>query len=83
MDHVTLGSLSLDRLTVFGIFSVSLTLLCYTLEKRHTLWILGFSIGCILSSIYGFLQGAWPFGIIEIFWAAASAWRWWRERKPA
>jgi hypothetical protein len=66
----------MDGLTLFGVFSVTLTLLCYTLEKRSHWWILGFSIGCILSSIYGFLQGAWPFGIIEIFWAAASAWRW-------
>jgi hypothetical protein len=73
----------MDRLTLFGLFSVSATLLCYTMEKRSPWWILGFSIGCILASIYGFLQGAWPFGVIEIFWAAAAAWRWRTERSAA
>jgi len=71
----------MDRLTLFGLFSVSFTLLCYTMEKRSPWWILGFSVGCILASIYGFLQGAWPFGLIEFFWAVASAWRWWRTDK--
>jgi hypothetical protein len=26
--------------------------------------------------VYGFLQGAWPFGLIEVIWAAVAVWRW-------
>jgi hypothetical protein len=52
------------------------TLLCYTLERRSPWFILGFGAGCALSSVYGFLQGAWPFGVIEIVWTFAALWRW-------
>lgn len=52
-------------------------LVCYTLEERHPRWILGFSAACALGSIYGFLQGAWPFGLVEAVWALVAARRWW------
>jgi len=67
----------LDRLTLFGLFSVTGTLVCYALEKRSRWYILGFAVGCALSSVYGFLQGAWPFGVVEIFWTIASLYRFW------
>jgi hypothetical protein len=32
-----------------------------------------------LGSIYGFLQGAWPFGVVEVVWAAIAVRRWSRR----
>jgi hypothetical protein len=65
-----------DALTLFGLFAVAAMLLCYALERRGKRYILGFSIACILGSIYGFLQGAWPFGLIEAVWALVALKRW-------
>ena len=68
-------------LTLFGLFAVTMMLVCYTFERLHSLFILAFSFACVLASIYGFLQGAWPFGVVEALWAAVAARRWWVERK--
>ncbi|HJZ16082.1 MAG TPA: hypothetical protein VJ251_11590 [Stellaceae bacterium] len=65
-----------DALTLFGLFAVSAMLLCYALERKGRQYILGFSIACLLGSIYGFLQGAWPFGLIEAVWALVALNRW-------
>jgi hypothetical protein len=70
-----------DTLTLFGLFAVSAMLICYALEKRSTWFILGFAAACALGSIYGFLQGAWPFGLVEAIWAVVALWRWWNERQ--
>ena len=72
-------------LSLFGLFAVSFTLLCYMLEAHTPAWTLGFALGCVLSALYGFLQGAWPFGIVELIWTAVAVRRWWlasRTRKP-
>jgi hypothetical protein len=53
-------------------------LVTYSLEKRSPWFILAFSGSCVLGSIYGFLQGAWPFGLVEAIWAGVAAWRWWK-----
>jgi hypothetical protein len=29
-------------------------------------------VGCLLSSAYGFLSGAWPFGVVEVIWSAVA-----------
>lgn len=63
-------------LNIFGLVAVSFTLVCYALEDRSPLYVLGFAAGCLASSAYGFLQGAWPFGVIEIAWAAVALRRW-------
>jgi hypothetical protein len=55
-------------------------LVTYALEKRSHWFILGFAVSCVLGSTYGFLQGAWPFGLVEAIWALVAARRWWRER---
>jgi len=55
-------------------------LVMYALEKRSHWYILGFAVSCVLGSAYGFLQGAWPFGLIEGVWALVAARRWWREK---
>jgi hypothetical protein len=55
-------------LTVFGVASLSFMMLMYGLEHRSRRFILAFALGCALSSIYGFLSRAWPFGVIEAIW---------------
>ena len=70
----------MDGLTAFGLFSVTAMLICYALEYRSPGWILGFAAACLLGSAYGFLQGAWPFGIVEALWAIVATRRWWRLR---
>jgi hypothetical protein len=66
----------MDRLTLFGLFAVTAMLLCYALEDRSPWYVLGFAIACALGSIYGFLQGAWPFGLVEAIWAVVALRRW-------
>ncbi|HWG60580.1 MAG TPA: hypothetical protein VG253_02600 [Streptosporangiaceae bacterium] len=55
--------------TIYGVVAVSFMMVMYTLERRHPLYILGFAAGCALSSSYGFLAGAWPFGVVEAIWS--------------
>lgn len=69
----------MDGLTLFGLVAVCAMLAFYALEERHTGYILGFAGACALGSIYGFLQGAWPFGLVEGIWALVAARRWWQR----
>lgn len=64
--------MALDALTLFGLLAVSAMLLFYALEDRSPWYIFAFAIACGLASIYGFLQGAWPFGVIEAIWAVIA-----------
>jgi hypothetical protein len=66
----------LDTLTAFGLFAVTAMLACYALEERSRWFILAFAVSCVLGSAYGFLQGAWPFGVVEAIWAAVALRRW-------
>ena len=66
----------LNPLTLFGLFAVTAMLACYALEKRSHWFVLGFALACVLGSLYGFLQGAWPFGLIEFIWALIALRRW-------
>jgi hypothetical protein len=70
----------MDALTIFGLFSVTAMLVFYALEKRSRWCILGFAGSCILGSAYGFLQGAWPFGLVEAIWSLVAVRRWWQSR---
>jgi len=58
--------------TVYGVCALSFMMAMYTLEHRHRRYIALFAVGCVLSSIYGFLSGAWPFGVIELIWATLA-----------
>jgi hypothetical protein len=69
-----------DALTAFGLFAVSLMLASYALENRSHWFVLAFAAACGLGSAYGFLQGAWPFGVVEAIWAVV-AFRRWRVRR--
>ncbi len=71
----------MDALTLFGLLAVSLMLLCYALEDRSAWFVLAFALACGLASIYGFLQGAWPFGVVEAIWAFVALRRWWLRRE--
>jgi hypothetical protein len=70
----------MNTLSAFGLFAVTTMVVCYTLEERSSWFRLAFAVSCVLGSIYGFLQGAWPFGLVEPVWAGVAAKRWW-ERK--
>lgn len=59
-------------LTAFGAASVSFMVAMYALESRGRGYTLGFACGCLLSSVYGFLVGAWPFGVVEVIWAGVA-----------
>lgn len=56
-------------LTLFGAGAVTFMMLMYALERRHSGFVLAFACGCALSSVYGFLAGTWPFGVVEAIWA--------------
>ncbi len=73
---------NMDNLSLFGLFAVTAGLVFYSLEHRSSWFILGFAISNALCSLYGFLQGAWPFGLVEIAWFLAAFTRWWRVRWP-
>jgi hypothetical protein len=71
----------MDALTLFGLFAVTAMLVFYALESRTPWFTLAFAAACALGSAYGFLQGAWPFGVIEAIWAAVAVYRWWARLK--
>jgi len=58
-------------------------LVFYAMEKRSHWFVLAFSGSCVLASVYGFLQGAWPFGLVEAVWSGVALRRWWLERRAA
>ena len=66
----------MDALTAFGLFAVTAMLVCYALEPRSRWFIFGFAVSCGLGSAYGFLQGAWPFGVVEAIWSMVALRRW-------
>jgi hypothetical protein len=65
-----------DWLTAFGLFAVTAMLICYAFEDRSPVFVLAFAGACALGSIYGFMQGAWPFGLVEAVWAVIAIRRW-------
>ena len=66
----------MDSLTWFGLIAVIAMLVCYALEDRSPWFILAFAGACALGSVYGFLQGAWPFGVVEAIWSGIAVWKW-------
>ena len=66
----------MDPLTAFGVVAVSSMMVFYALEDRSAWFVLAFAGACVLASAYGFLQGAWPFGVVEAAWALVALRRW-------
>lgn len=70
----------MDTLTAFGAVAVTAMMLFYALEDRSATYILAFAAACVAASVYGFLQGAWPFGVVELVWSGVALRRWSRKR---
>jgi hypothetical protein len=70
-------------LTLFGVSALTFMMLMYALERRGPHFILAFALGCVLASLYGFLSGAWPFGVVEAIWAAVAVRRFRRFTRPS
>jgi hypothetical protein len=66
----------MDCLTLFGLIAISAMLVFYALEDRGPWYVLAFAGACTMASLYGFLQGAWPFGEVEAIWAGAAVQQW-------
>lgn len=79
--------MKMDALTIYGLASVMLMLCFYAMEGRAAIFVLLFAISCVMASVYGFLQGAWPFGLVEAVWSIVAMRRWFMrlqaERKNA
>jgi hypothetical protein len=73
----------MSPLTLFGLIAVTLMLVTYALEARSNWMTLAFAAACVLGSAYGFLQGAWPFGLVEAVWSLVALRRWWKRRAAA
>jgi hypothetical protein len=71
--------LIMDGLTLFGLLAVTAMLVFYAMEDHNPMYILAFAGACALASLYGILQGAWPFGVIEAIWAGVALHRWRRK----
>ena len=70
-------------LTLFGLFAVTAMLVCYAFEKRSSWFVLAFAFSCALASVYGFLQGAWPFAIVEAVWSIVALRRWYQGKEKS
>jgi hypothetical protein len=66
-------------LTIYGVVVLTFMMLMYALERRDWRFVLAFALGCALSSSYGFLSGAWPFGVIEAIWCVIAVHRYARQ----
>lgn len=62
--------------TLYGVAALTFMMLMYALERRGRVFILLFAVGCLMSGVYGFASGAWPFGVVETVWAAIALRRW-------
>jgi len=58
--------------TLYGVAAVTFMMTMYALESRGRTFVLAFALGCVLSSVYGFLAGAWPFGVVELIWSGVA-----------
>jgi hypothetical protein len=62
--------------TLYGVVALSFMMAMYAFERRGARFVLAFSVGCVCSSVYGFLAGAWPFGVVEAIWTLIALRRW-------
>ncbi|HWE57269.1 MAG TPA: hypothetical protein VG435_17315 [Acidimicrobiales bacterium] len=62
----------MPAVTIYGVCAVTFMMTMYALEYRDRRFIVAFAVGCLLSSAYGFLSGAWPFGVVEFIWCGVA-----------
>ena len=72
----------MNALDFFGLIAVTAMMVCYACEGRNSWFVFAFAVCCLLASLYGFLQGAWPFGVVEIVWSMIAMRRW-RQAIPS
>jgi hypothetical protein len=60
--------LDVTAITLYGVVALTFMMVMYSLETRGRGYLLAFCLGCALSSVYGFLSSAWPFGVVEAIW---------------
>ncbi len=70
-------------LTIYGIMSLTFMMSMYAMERHGRIFVLAFAVGCGLSSAYGFLSGAWPFGVVEAIWTVIAVHRYWSATQSA
>jgi len=68
--------------TIYGVCALTFMMGMYALEARGRGFVLAFAVGCALSSSYGFLSGAWPFGVVEAIWTVIALRRYQVARRP-
>jgi hypothetical protein len=68
-------------LTAFGLAAVTAMMVFHALEHRGHWFTIGFAASCLLGSAYGFMQGAWPFGVAEGIWSVTVFRKWNRIHK--
>jgi hypothetical protein len=73
--------MKVDVLTLFGLVAVAAMLIFYAFEDRSPWFVLAFAAACAMGSVYGFLQGAWPFGLLEAVWMLIALTRWYDRTK--
>jgi hypothetical protein len=69
-------------ITIYGVVAVTFMMTMYALERRHPAFILAFAGGCLASATYGFLSGAWPFGVVEAIWSVIAVRRYLAAKSP-
>jgi hypothetical protein len=69
-------------ITLYGVVALTFMMTMYAVERRHRLFVLAFALGCVLSSVYGFVSGAWPFGVVELIWAGIAVVRYQHGSAP-
>lgn len=67
-------------ITIYGVCVLTFMVAMYAMESRNRHFIAAFALGCALSSVYGFLAGTWPFGIVEGIWTIVALRRYWDTR---
>ena len=58
--------------TAYGVVALTFMMTMYALERRGPGYVAAFALGCALSSTYGFISGAWPFGVVEGIWCGIA-----------
>ena len=68
-------------ITIYGVLALTFMMTMYALERRSPAFILAFAVGCLASAAYGFLAGAWPFGVVEAIWSVIAVRRYLAVRR--
>ena len=68
-------------LNIFGALILLFMMIFYILEQKSRSYTLAFGVACLGSSLYGWLAGTWPFGVIELAWGIFAFNKWIKIRK--